>query len=295
MDQRRRGAPATVIGSSDKRIRRGYLDSECGQLHYRICGRVEAPLLLLLHQTPSSSVMYERLMPLLAEHFLVLALDTPGFGNSDPLSGEVSIAAFAREIHGAVNATFECPCFVFGHHTGASIAIQLAHDFPKFVRALALSGPPLLTEKQKRELPRAAEPVPLWESGAHWLVMWQRLRAKDIDADLALSLRETLLAFACGDSYVQSYLAVVAQDTGGQLASIDCPTLLFAGDRDVLAGAVEPAAQLLRRARIGKLSGSAGTYVCDCHATEVAHLLRDFFTETGAEPPGDSRDTIATQ
>lgn len=277
-----------MIASIDKGIRRGYLDSDCGQLHYRICGRSEAPLLLLLHQTPSSSVMYERLMPLLAEHFLLLAVDTPGFGNSDALPGEVAIAAFAREIHGAVSAAFDSPAFVFGHHTGASIAIQLAYDFPKFVRALALSGPPLLTEVQKQQLPQAAEPVQPQESGAHWLAMWQRLRAKDRDADLALSQRETLLAFTCGESYLQSYRAVVAQDVPGQLAALECPTLLFAGDRDVLAGAVAPAAQLLRRARIGRLHVSAGTYVCDCHPAEVARLLIDFFPECEADCPGES-------
>ena len=281
-----------MIASSDKGIRRGYLDSDCGQLHYRVCGQREAPLILLLHQTPSSSAMYENLMPLLAENFYTLAVDTPGFGNSDSLSGEVSIAEFSRVIHGAVSAAFDRPCFVFGHHTGASIAIQLAHDFSDFVRGLALSGPPLLTEKQKRELPQAAATLQPEESGAHWLAMWQRLRAKDSDADLALSQRETLLAFACGENYAQSYCAVVAQGVSAQLAAIDCPTLLFAGDRDVLAGAVAPAAQLLRHGRIGRLDVSAGTYVCDCHAAVVAHLLSDFFTEVGVEHLGDSRDEM---
>ncbi|WOX05903.1 alpha/beta fold hydrolase [Microbulbifer pacificus] len=287
MDQRRRWEPAAVIEPFPSTIRRGYLDAElCGefaQLHFRSCGREEAPLVLLLHQTPSSSAMYQNLMPLLARDFFVLAIDTPGFGNSDPLPatfpGGISIAGFADAIYRAVSSKFDRPALVFGHHTGAAIAVQLAFDQPAFVRALALSGPTLLTDEQKAALPLAAQTIAADAEGAHWQRMWQRLRAKDPQAELSLSQREALLAFTCGDYYEASYRAVVEQDVVPQLAAIQCPTLVFAGGRDLLRAAVEPTVQLLPKGRAAELPEDAGTYVCDRQPAAVAELLQPFFLE----------------
>ena len=104
-------------------VRRDYLDLASGQLHYRTAGdRANSPL-LLLHQSPSSSVMYESLMARLARDFYLVAPDTPGFGNSDPLPGTadtIDIADYARVIEAFASALGMTPCAVFGHHTGAT-------------------------------------------------------------------------------------------------------------------------------------------------------------------------------
>ena len=260
-------------------VRRGYLDFEVGQLHYRYSGSEQSPLLLMLHQTPSSSAMYMRLMPLLSEEFFVVAVDTPGFGSSDALAGEITIAGFSEAIYQAVSGHFDRPALVFGHHTGAAIAVQLAFDHPEFVRALALSGPTLLTEAQKQALPLAAKTIPCEPDGAHWHVMWQRLRAKDPEADLALSVREELLAFSCGDYYEASYRAVTEQNVAHQLSVIDCPALVFAGGRDQLRSAVAPTVRLLQRGMATALPNDAGTYVCEQQPDAVAALLRRFFID----------------
>jgi pimeloyl-ACP methyl ester carboxylesterase len=223
--------------------------------------------------------MYLRLMPLLAQHFFVLAVDTPGFGNSDPLPGDVSIAAFAEAIYEAVSQDFDPPALVFGHHTGAAIAVQLAFDQPEFVRALALSGPTLLNEAQKEALPSAARTLGIDEQGSHWQAMWQRLRGKDPQADLAIILRETLLAFTCGEYYEASYRAVADQDVARQMTAINCPALVFAGGQDLLRSAVGPSVRLLPRGREAVLPEEAGTYVCDRQPGAVAELLRQFFLE----------------
>lgn len=52
-------------------------------IFYRESGDKAAPHVLLLHGFPSSSRMYDRLMPLLAAHYHVVAPDYPGFGHSD--------------------------------------------------------------------------------------------------------------------------------------------------------------------------------------------------------------------
>ena len=47
---------------NDAGTRRAYIDVGGRQVHYRHCGEREMPVLLLLHQTPSSSAMYLPLM-----------------------------------------------------------------------------------------------------------------------------------------------------------------------------------------------------------------------------------------
>lgn len=51
-------------------------------IFYREAGPRDAPVILLLHGFPSSSRMYETLMPLLARDYRLLAPDYPGFGHS---------------------------------------------------------------------------------------------------------------------------------------------------------------------------------------------------------------------
>ena len=83
-------------------IGRNYVTLETGCLHYREAGDRALPTVLLLHQSPSSSVMYEPLMRALLNEFHLLAPDTPGFGGSDSLPGnigETTIADYANAIH----------------------------------------------------------------------------------------------------------------------------------------------------------------------------------------------------
>lgn len=262
---------------TEVRIRRAYVDIDGRQLHYRYSGERGKPALLLLHQTPSSSSMYEALMCQLPADFFVIAPDTPGFGNSDPLPGDITIAALAQAMTGFLCALDIEACGVFGHHTGAAIAVQLASGNPGKVSALVLSGPTLLTEEQKKVLPESASPFPLDVEGGHLIGMWQRLRGKDNGADLALSQRELLSAFACGDAYQGSYRAVCAQDYARQLESIACPVLVFAGDADPLRNAVAPTVQKLARAEVLEVPPGVGSYICEQQAEFLAEKLAGFF------------------
>lgn len=80
-------------------IRRDYVDTpDYGQIHYRSAGDKQAPVLLLLHQVPSTSAMFDILMQQLAADFFCIAPDYPGFGCSDPLSGATTIGRYAEAV-----------------------------------------------------------------------------------------------------------------------------------------------------------------------------------------------------
>ena len=52
-------------------------------IFYREAGPASAPTILLLHGLPSSSRMFDTLIPLLADRYHLIAPDYPGFGHSD--------------------------------------------------------------------------------------------------------------------------------------------------------------------------------------------------------------------
>src|SRR5882724_10538024 len=57
-------------------------------IFYREAGPAKAPAILLLHGFPSSSRMFDTLMPLLADRYHLIAPDYHGFGNSETPSAE---------------------------------------------------------------------------------------------------------------------------------------------------------------------------------------------------------------
>jgi len=259
-------------------IRRHYTDGPFGQVHYLKSGNTGSPAILFLHQTPSNSVMYEALMSELGSEYFCLAPDNPGFGASDPAPVPNSVSQYAASAVSVLDERGVDDCLVFGHHSGAGVAVQLAVDNPARVNGLVLSGPPLVTEKQRQALLASATDLPPSPDGSHLAGMWSRIRGKagsSADVPLALSQRETLSALLIGELYSEAYRAVLSQPLGDLLPKVRCHTLLMAGDRDVLLGSLEPCAALLPRSEIHVVANAA-TYICEQDADRVAALIRCF-------------------
>ena len=64
-------------------VRMGTLAVEGLNIFFREAGKPGNPKLVLLHGFPASSHQYRNLIPALADRFHVIAMDYPGFGNSD--------------------------------------------------------------------------------------------------------------------------------------------------------------------------------------------------------------------
>ena len=58
------------------------LNVEGLEIFYREAGPRDAPTVLLLHGFPSSSHMFRKLIPMLADKYHVVAPDFPGYGQS---------------------------------------------------------------------------------------------------------------------------------------------------------------------------------------------------------------------
>ena len=145
-------------------------------IHYRRLG--QGPAVLLFHQTPQSSQTMEPLMRLLASHCTAIAVDTPGFGQSDALADEVwSMAMLSDLMLDLMDQLGLKTVGLCGQHTGAAMAAELARRHPSRVIALALDGIPLFTAHECQSiLPHQLYRFLPAADGSHLTWAWSRFR-----------------------------------------------------------------------------------------------------------------------
>ncbi|CAB3747657.1 alpha/beta fold hydrolase [Paraburkholderia solisilvae] len=106
---------------------------------YREAGPADAPVLLLLHGYPTSSLMFRELMPRLAARYRVIAPDLPGFGFTNVPAGRNyrytfdSLAQTVRAFVDTLNLQ-RYALYVFDY--GAPVGFRLAVAYPERVTAL---------------------------------------------------------------------------------------------------------------------------------------------------------------
>lgn len=172
------GGAATVDAEASLaiKLRKGYLDGPWGQIHYYEIGEGDDPVLILAHQSPVSARMFERAMPHLAAAGLrVVAVDTPGYGNSDPPPAPPTVEAYAPSYAAVLDGLGLGRAHFLGHHTGAGILCHFAATNPERVLSLVLNGPPLFSAERRQRL--QAEPLgppPIHADGSHLQARWDR-------------------------------------------------------------------------------------------------------------------------
>lgn len=89
----------------------------------------EGPPLLLIHGTGASTHTWRDVMPLLAQHYTVLAADLPGHGLTGPASAaSSSIAGMSDALASLLRALEFNPSFCVGHSAGAVVLCRMALD-----------------------------------------------------------------------------------------------------------------------------------------------------------------------
>ncbi|MSR00002.1 MAG: alpha/beta hydrolase [Gammaproteobacteria bacterium] len=104
------------------------------QLHYRCGGH--GPPVLLLHPSPQSSTFSLPMAERLSRKFTVIALDTPGYGLSDPLPGnptQPELVDYLPILKDFLDELGLQSIAIYGNATGAEIAQLFAHAYPERV------------------------------------------------------------------------------------------------------------------------------------------------------------------
>ncbi len=272
-------------------IKRGFADLPHGQVHYRQAG--EGAPLLMLHASPGSSRQLLGLIGEFAKTHHVLAPDTAGNGDSVPLfDREPTIVELAEVVERFLDAMQVDKIDLYGSHTGASIAAELAILAPSRIGAVVLDGVSVLTAEELQDiLAHYAFPFPADVDGAYLTRVFQfcrdqylffpwykRTRAGRRDnglgsaADLHAWVVEVLKA---NETYHLNYRAAFKWDAGARLPLIAQPLLLTAGENDPLLESTEALAGGLPDSRYVRLP----RFDAPDFATRRAAAIRGFLAD----------------
>ncbi len=229
---------ATPSRATSARCQRGYAEGRYGQIHYQVCG-TGSPL-ALCHQSPSSLRQFDSVYPLLAEAgFMVIGIDTPGFGLSDPPGEAPTIADYAHIVPATLDALGIERTDLLGHHTGAMVATEVALRDPQRVGRLVLNVPAPFTAAEAQEwredmLARERAWLPR-EDGSHLTELWARrikfARGLSPLSALQRNFTQTLVA---GETMWYGHHAAFCYDHAESLRRIAHPCLVLSNTGDVI-------------------------------------------------------------
>lgn len=291
-------------------VTRGYIAAGGRLVHYRTSG--SGPAVVLLHDSPRSSRLHLPLMKVLASRFCVFALDTPGYGNSDPLGiANPTIPDFARALGEALVALGLDRAPVYATHTSAKIALALAvrgGTMPQLILD-GLSIPDQLASDDfiaSYMRPFAPEPTGAW-LGAEWtrtrdMLRWFPWFAIAPQHRIAMEPPSPawmedygIDLFSAGPHYADAYAAAMRWSPADDLLAVKIPTIVGARTDDVLYPHLDkvPCAEnpMLSVQRLGTDR--------DTWAAWIATALADSGADAGAEAapvcasPGTRRGYVA--
>ena len=101
-------------------------------LHYVAAGTGGTPI-LLVHGFPETWWAFHRLIPLLAEHHRVFAVDLRGFGDSGNQPGAYDSATSAEDLHLLIEQLDVGPVHVTGQDISGATVFRLATEHPRDV------------------------------------------------------------------------------------------------------------------------------------------------------------------
>ncbi|MPZ84879.1 MAG: alpha/beta fold hydrolase [Actinophytocola sp.] len=261
----------------------GYLAAPWGQLHYRYAGAEPPadrlaggrPLLVMLHQSPLSSRRYRFVLDRLAAFCVPVAVDTPGYGESAPPTGEWDVDRYADVAWFVADALGARRPWLFGRATGAVFALHAAARQPGRAAGVVLHGVPVYTEAERAaRLADFAPPYPLSGDGEHLGWIWRRVRGEYPLAGPGLVTEIVRDYLNAGQDFASSYRAIWRHDLAGSADRAGPVDLLLGGSADRIGYMHERAVAAVPHRRAHVLPG-ATDFVAEQDPEVFAGTLAD--------------------
>lgn len=119
------------------------------RIFYREAGSKDAPTIVLLHGFPSSSRMYDSLLPVLGTRYRLIVPDYPGFGHSEappPSRYSYTFEHLAGTIDALLTALGVNRCTLFMQDYGGPVGFRIALKHPDRVQAIIVQNANAYTE-----------------------------------------------------------------------------------------------------------------------------------------------------
>lgn len=231
-------------------MQRRFVDLQGRQVHLRWQGQ-GAPV-LLLHESPRSGQALAPLIQHAPPGLCLLLPDTPGNGQSCPLSLAEPDAFDYADALAALLDQLQLPrVAVYGVHTGAAIGIALAQRHPQRVAGLVLDGIGAFDAAERAQLMDSYLPPfhPALD-GSHLAWLWTRVRDQSLffpwnhrgdgarlyrPLPTAAALHALVMEMlAAGDAYRAPYAAAFRFRPAEVLPTLTVPVWAAAREDDVL-------------------------------------------------------------
>lgn len=198
------------------------------------------PALVLGQSLGTSSILWDRAIPLLKDHFTILAVDLPGHGKSPAAREPFTVAELADAVASTATQAGMVEFHYAGVSLGGQVALELALRHPNRVLGASIicSSAKIGSEEAWREraatVRRQGTPVMVAGSAERWFAPGFIDEQPEASGALLNSL-----AYADDESYALCCEALAASDVRARLGDISVPLLALWGDLDLVVAPEE--------------------------------------------------------
>ena len=269
-------------------IKKGYVDTGEGQVHYRYTAGGSGFPLVLFHVNASSSEAYETLMQELDGKVPTFAIDMPNNGESFRTDHEPTMK-YIGEVMLEVMSNLGAPRFhVIGSHTGASICLELACTAPERVVSATLMGIcPVTPEEGEawiRDLVYKNTPT---ERGSQLMNAWSRTLTQEkmypaVAFPAETRHRECVSMLKAGENFGWAYVAVFTDDVLSKMEEVTRPIFFVIGEHDPI---ISLHMQIVEKypQYPSHIAPGFGTFYSEHAPEDLAPRLLDFIRSSEAE------------
>ena len=210
---------------------------------HQVCETENAPTIVFVHGFPLDHSMWLGQLPL-AEDASLLMLDLPGFGNSDPTSGELTMKSLADDVADLLNQIGVSKVIFCGLSMGGYIGWEFVKNHSEMLAGLICCNTRATADDELTARARRVAAAQVLKTGAAPVaeVMRGKLFSETTIAEqpavvdsIADIIRETK-----PESIAAAQIAMSQRHNfSNLLAEIDVPTLVIAGSDDSITPASE--------------------------------------------------------
>lgn len=207
-------------------------------LFYDVQGR-GAPLLLIAGFS-CDSYYWSAVRRWLVKHYQVICFDNRGIGRSSAPNSPYTISQMAADAAALLEYLKIDKVHIAGHSMGGQIAQELALAHPEKVLSLLLLSSWVKGDERFHaviktfgDLPQLLEPQQYLQIVLPWTFTAEFYANPELVEQIIQFAVEYPFPPTAHGLYHQSR-AILSSDTSERLATIDCPTLVLAGDQDIL-------------------------------------------------------------